>query len=324
MAATPRADSACTWSAISEISGEITSVVPGKQARRQLKRQALAVAGRRDQQQPPRAQQLLDRLALAGAEALVAELRQRRVEVGWRKVGRGAACCGKHVAISAGTAGGCKPFFAKRFLAPVAPSGGAADARRNGDKVSEMRRARIALVASVLLGLAARAGAEPVIAALAARMPSASVSSVFHIEKSENREPSALRRAGRRALPAGRSRSRCTATGATWKSGRARSRRCLSHEQPAYGLTDPRSVRSDGEGGEVRIGLRGFPDRALTITTFREGDKCRARALTLIHKQTAMLTSIYVKLGFLFSVDYVIVRGVRVADGAAVEEKVDD
>jgi hypothetical protein len=186
-----------------------------------------------------------------------------------------------------------------------------------------MGRARIALVACVLFGLARHAGAEAAIAALAARVPSAAVGSVFHIEKSENKN---------QVHYAVQVDAHCRPVGPKpvygyWRDLEVGPRAVsplLSHEQPAYGLTDPRSVRSDGEGGEIRIGLRGFPDRALTITTFREGDKCRARTLTLIHKQSAALSSIYVKLGFLFSVDYVIVRGVRVADGVAVEEKVDD
>jgi Domain of unknown function (DUF4833) len=186
-----------------------------------------------------------------------------------------------------------------------------------------MRRARIALVACVLFGFSARAGAEPILAALAARVPSVSVSSVFHIEKSENKN---------QVHYAVQVDAECRPLGQKpvygyWRDLEVGPRAVsplLSHEQPAYGLTDPRSVRRDRNGGEIRIGLRGFPDRALTITTFREGDKCRARTLTLIHKQAALLTSIYVKLGFLFSVDYVIVHGVRVADGVVVEEKVDD
>jgi hypothetical protein len=98
----------------------------------------------------------------------------------------------------------------------------------------------------------------------------------------------------------------------------------LDREQSAYGLTAPRSVRSSGEGGQVRIGLRGFPDRPLTIETFRTAQGCRARALTTIRNQPAVLRSIYVELGFLFSVDYVLLRGYRVADGRPVQEKIDD
>ena len=185
-----------------------------------------------------------------------------------------------------------------------------------------MRSARIAVVASALLGLPGHVGAETATPS-AVRIPSASVSSVFHIEKSENKN---------QVHYAVQVDAQCHPVGKKpvygyWRDievGPRAVSQLLKHEQPAYGLTDPRSVRRDQNGGEIRIGLRGFPDRALTITTFLEGGKCRARALTKIRKQPAVLTSIYVDLGFLFSVNYVIVRGVRVADGVAVEEKVDD
>jgi hypothetical protein len=98
----------------------------------------------------------------------------------------------------------------------------------------------------------------------------------------------------------------------------------LDHEQSAYGLTAPRWVRAVGDGGEIRIGLRGFPDRPLTIQTYRAGDGCRARAFTTISRSQAVLRSIYVELGFLFSIDYVLVRGYSAADGRPLEEKVND
>ncbi len=98
----------------------------------------------------------------------------------------------------------------------------------------------------------------------------------------------------------------------------------LDREQSAYGLTDPRWVKSHGTGGEIRIGLRGFPDRPLTIQTFQTAAGCRANALTTIGKAPAALRSIYVEIGFLFSIDYVIVRGLRVQDGRPIQEKVSD
>jgi hypothetical protein len=98
----------------------------------------------------------------------------------------------------------------------------------------------------------------------------------------------------------------------------------LDREQSAYGLTAPRSIQTNDDGGRIQIGLRGFPDRALTIETFRGPGGCRARALTTIRRQPAVLRSIYVELGFLFSIDYVLIRGYRVADGRPIQEKVDD
>jgi hypothetical protein len=98
----------------------------------------------------------------------------------------------------------------------------------------------------------------------------------------------------------------------------------LEHEQPAYGLGEPRYVRATPTGGQVRINLRGFPERPLIIDSFRQGSNCVTRTTTTILKQAALLTSIYVDIGFLFSVNYAILRGVRVADGAVVQEKIHD
>ncbi len=160
-------------------------------------------------------------------------------------------------------------------------------------------------------------GAQPV------RLPSAEVGSVFHIAKSENKN---------QVHYAVRVDAQCRPLGThpvygywrDFEDGPRATSQLLSHEQPAYGLTEPRYVKRSEAGGEVRIGLRGFPDRPLLIMTFREGAACRARAFTSIAGKPALLQSIYVELGLLFSVDEVIVRGLRVADGKPVKEKVDE
>jgi hypothetical protein len=95
----------------------------------------------------------------------------------------------------------------------------------------------------------------------------------------------------------------------------------LDHEQRAYGLSEPRFVHAGASGGQIRVALRALPERPLLIETFRQGRSCAARTQLLIAGQPALLESIYIDLGFLFSVNYVLVRGVRVADGAAVSEK---
>ena len=98
----------------------------------------------------------------------------------------------------------------------------------------------------------------------------------------------------------------------------------LKHEQSAYGLTEPRWIKARDQGGEIRIGLRGFPDRPLTIDTYMSDAQCRARARTTIAGQDAVLSSIFVQIGFLFSIEYVLLRGTRLADGKPVQEKVND
>jgi hypothetical protein len=97
----------------------------------------------------------------------------------------------------------------------------------------------------------------------------------------------------------------------------------LKHELPAYGINRPHWIKQYDDGGRMRISLRGFPERPLILETYQRDARCRARALTKIKDQSALLRSIYVALGFLFSVDYVVVHGLRVADGRPIQEKMD-
>jgi hypothetical protein len=180
-------------------------------------------------------------------------------------------------------------------------------------------------VLAAVLGVASsvRGGSAPPGSARASRLPSAPISSVFHVEKSENKNQVHYAvRVDERCRPAGK--APVYAYWRDFEDGPKAVSPLLQHEQPAYGLTEPRAIELNESGGEVRIGMRGFPDRALRILTFAQDGGCRARAFTPIQGEPAVLTSIYVELGFLFSVDYVLVRGVRVADGRQVKEKVDD
>jgi hypothetical protein len=155
------------------------------------------------------------------------------------------------------------------------------------------------------------------------QLPSGPVTSIFHLAKSENKNQVHYAvRVDRRCRPVG-----AAPVYAYWRDfedGPSATSPLLQHEQPAYGLTKPRAIELTDRGGEVRIGMRGFPDRALRIVTFAQNGSCRARAFTPIQGEPAVLTSIYVELGFLFSVDYVLVRGSRVSDGQQVKERVDD
>lgn len=158
--------------------------------------------------------------------------------------------------------------------------------------------------------------------ALPRALPSAFVQSVFHIEKSENKNQVHYAvKVDERCRPAGK--RPLYGYWRDFEDGPRAVSQLLDHELPAYGVSWPRSIQLEDDGGRVRIALRGFPDRLLTVETFRRGDACGARALTTIAGQPAMLTSIYVEIGFLFSVDYALVRGLRLSDGAPVQEKVE-
>jgi hypothetical protein len=178
---------------------------------------------------------------------------------------------------------------------------------------------RLALLSACsLLLLAAQPSAVPPVA-----LPSATVQSLFYIAKSENKNQvhyavvvdAACHPVGSRPVYG------------YWRELEVGPRvvsSLLEHEQRAYGLNEPRFVRRTTAGGEIRISLRGFPERPLIIEAFRQGSGCAARTQTTIQRQPALLKWIYVNIGFLFSVNYAIVRGVRIADGVAVQEKIHD
>jgi hypothetical protein len=148
--------------------------------------------------------------------------------------------------------------------------------------------------------------------------------SVFHIAKSENRNQVHY---GVRVDSDCRLHTKTPVYG-YWRDleeGPRVTSPLLSREQPAYGLTQPRTVANTEQGGRVLIGLRGFPDRDITIQTFPAADgKCRAWAMTTVLKAPAILSSIYVELGFLFSIDFVLMRGIHISDKKPVQEKVED
>jgi hypothetical protein len=183
------------------------------------------------------------------------------------------------------------------------------------DESARRRRRRTVAVAFALSLLTA-----PLLAAPASSTP---VQSVFHIAKSENRNE---------VHYAVRVDAACRPVGAQpiygywheFEKGPQVVSPLLEHEQPAYGLTPPREIQRSDAGGQIKVSLRAFPDRPLVVATGRQNNRCGARAYVLIQKGPAMLESIYVKIGFLFSVDYAITRGLRVPDGAPVQEKMHD
>jgi hypothetical protein len=185
------------------------------------------------------------------------------------------------------------------------------------------RRARslsqaLCCLSSIMLVATHLAAAAPGVA-----LPVASVQSLFFIAKSENRN---------QVHYAAVVDAACKPVGARpiygyWRDLEVGPRAVsplLDHEQPAYGLSEPRYIRPNANGGQIRVSLRGFPERPLIVDIFHQGAGCAARTQVMIHGQPALLTSIYIDLGFLFSVNYAILRGVRMSDGAVVSEKIHD
>jgi hypothetical protein len=94
----------------------------------------------------------------------------------------------------------------------------------------------------------------------------------------------------------------------------------LDCEQAAYGIKAQQVVKRSSQGGAVRMQLRAWPDRPLRIELFRGPTGCAARSLLEVRRQATVVQSIYIDIGFLFSVNYARVRAVRVLDGRAIEE----
>lgn len=156
----------------------------------------------------------------------------------------------------------------------------------------------------------------PLIAAHPVSLPLAKVQSIFHIKKSENRNQVHY---GARVDEA------CRPIGsapiyAYWRMlerGPNQSEALLSHEQPAYGIGAQQVLTRTN----VRVQLRAWPDRPMRIELFRTHTGCAARALLDLQHQPAVIQSIYIDLGFLFSINYALVRGTRLQDGQPVQEK---
>lgn len=170
-------------------------------------------------------------------------------------------------------------------------------------------------LALVLLGLLVGAADQP------ARLPSRPIDSVFYIEKSENRNQVHYAvQVDARCRPLGDAPVR-----GYWRELEDGPNVVLplqSHEHRAYGLDKPRAITRTDRGGDVRISMRALPDRILRISTFEQDGACRARVFTPIKGHAAVLSSIYVKIGFLFSIDYLLLRGVRASDGVRIEERI--
>lgn len=80
-------------------------------------------------------------------------------------------------------------------------------------------------------------------------------------------------------------------------------------ERRAYGVhPDSVAVRWAADGGTVEFALRPLPRRRIAIRTFKRRGHCRARAWALIDGQLAQLDSVFVQVGFL-TAEHIVLRG---------------
>lgn len=95
----------------------------------------------------------------------------------------------------------------------------------------------------------------------------------------------------------------------------------LSREVRAYGIDPAQRVEKTGEATTIYARLNAIPDRLLRITVARTAGRCEAQATMSIAGADAHLRLIYIRLAWPFGVDYILLRGSRMADGRLVEEK---
>jgi hypothetical protein len=183
----------------------------------------------------------------------------------------------------------------------------------------------VALVSSASPTLAAPDLKRPLLASRVSvpappPLPAAPVHAILRIDKSENRN---------QVFYGARVDAACRPKGASpvyayWRMrerGPNATENLLDHEQQAYGIEMQSVLARSKQGGSVRVQLRAWPDRPVELQLFRAANGCAARALLDIQGMRAILQSIYIDIGFLFSVNYALLRGIRITEGTPIHEK---
>jgi hypothetical protein len=96
----------------------------------------------------------------------------------------------------------------------------------------------------------------------------------------------------------------------------------LSREIRAYGIDPVQRIETIGDTTTIETRLNAIPDRLLRVTVARKAGECSAEASMVIGGADARLRLIYVRIGWAFGVDYILLRGSRKPGGGTVEEKI--
>ena len=96
----------------------------------------------------------------------------------------------------------------------------------------------------------------------------------------------------------------------------------LSREVRAYGIDPAQRIEKTGDTTTIYARMNAIPDRVLRVTVTRAAGRCEARATMSIAGADAHLRLIYIRLAWPFGVDYILLRGSRMTDGRAIEEKI--
>jgi hypothetical protein len=96
----------------------------------------------------------------------------------------------------------------------------------------------------------------------------------------------------------------------------------LSREVRAYGIDPAQRIEKTGDATTIYARMNAIPDRVLRVTVTRVAGRCEAKATMPIAGADALLRLVYIRLSWPFGVDYILLRGSRMTDGRAVEEKI--
>jgi hypothetical protein len=112
---------------------------------------------------------------------------------------------------------------------------------------------------------------------------------------------------------------------AVWRlleEGANRTAPILAREQGAYGVASQVVTELRPAGGELRLVLNALPERAIVVETTRASDgACRGYSTATIDGVRAHLYDVYVRLGRVFGVAYLLLSGWSLDGSHVVREK---
>lgn len=181
-------------------------------------------------------------------------------------------------------------------------------------RLISLPRALLALAAAALVAAVA-------VDASAVQFGPNDVPSIFHIEKSENRNQVHYGvRLDANCLPVG-----SAPAFAYWRTlvytppGMSE---LTTLERRAYGIASQRLLGRRAQSGAVLITLRAMPDRAIMVRSHRGPQGCTADARATIGGTSSVLRVIYADIGT-FGIRSVELRGERTADHRRVIERIE-
>ena len=97
----------------------------------------------------------------------------------------------------------------------------------------------------------------------------------------------------------------------------------LEREEAAYGVAPEQHVLTRRGLTRVTFHLNAFPDRPLVATIKPTGGTCAANVVAQVAGRAATLDHIHIELGFLWSIQRIVLEATEVAGRAKLEEVIE-